>query len=390
MSDIKTVCFVGAGTMGCFNSLLAAMAGYEVVLYDISADTLASVPEQHQQMATMMMAHGLCTPEHFADAQTRIRVNSSLESIASSVDLVSESIAESLEAKRSLHASLEVIFPPQTILTTNTSALLVSDIESALVNGEQFAAMHSHLGSPLIDIVAGPRTSPEVIVRLEQYVLSLQCVPLVLQKEHPGYVLNAMLGSVLATSMALVIYQLSSIHAVDQAWMASRSSATGPFGMMDFFGLNVIHDSWRYKEPGTPELAALKNSIVGFLQPYIDGNTLGVKSGQGFYSYPDAEFQQENFSVDSDQLARAQDALTCVLIVNAIAIVDKGVVSRADLDRAWKVGMTLAEGPFEALEALGTDVFLALLAQQQALGFCVSEDAERAKAYIAKGREAHV
>jgi len=388
MSDIKKVCFVGAGTMGCFNSLVAAMAGYEVILYDISSETLEAVEEQHQQMATMMMAHGLCTPDLLAGAQTRISVTGNLELIAADVDLVSESIAESLEAKRSLHASLEAIFPPATIITTNTSALLVSDIESVLSRGETFAALHSHLGSPLIDIVAGPRTSPEVIERLGQYVLSLHCVPLVLKKEHPGYVLNAMLGSVLATSMALVIYQLSSIHAVDQAWMASRRSATGPFGMMDFFGLNVIHDSWRHK-PESPETQALKASVVGFLQPYIDANRLGVKTGRGFYNYPNPQFQQENFDADSDQCERAKDSLTCILIVNAIAIVDKGIVNSDDLDRAWKVGMQLPEGPFEVLNALGSDAFLALLEQQQALGFCVSADAERAKTYLERGRSAH-
>jgi len=197
-----------------------------------------------------------------------------------------------------------------------------------------------------------------------------------------------MLGSVLATSMALVIYQLSSIHAVDQAWMASRRSATGPFGMMDFFGLNVIHDSWRHK-PESPETQALKASVVGFLQPYIDANRLGVKTGRGFYNYPNPQFQQENFDADSDQCERAKDSLTCILIVNAIAIVDKGIVNSDDLDRAWKVGMQLPEGPFEVLNALGSDAFLALLEQQQALGFCVSADAERAKTYLERGRSAH-
>lgn len=389
MSEIKKVCFIGAGTMGCFNSLVAAMAGYEVVLYDISAEMLAGVPEQHQQMAAMMMAHGLCTPEIFAEAQKNIGVSEDLEKIAAGVDLVSESIAENLEAKRNLHASLEAIFPPTTILTTNTSALLVSDIESALVSGDTFAAMHSHLGSPLIDIVPGPRTSAEVVVRLQQYVESLHCVPLVLKKEHPGYVLNAILGSVLATAMALVIYRLSSVHAVDQAWMVSRRSATGPFGMMDFFGLNVIHDSWRFKTD-TPETKTLKDSVVQFLQPYIDDNKLGVKTGQGFYDYPKPAYQQANFSADTDECQRAKDSLTCILLVSAMAIVDKGVVSCEALDSAWKVGMQLPDGPFEMLKALGVDAFLALLTQQQAMGFCVSDDAERAKAYIERGHLSHV
>jgi len=389
MSDIKKVCFVGAGSMGCFNSLVAAIAGYDVVLYDISSETLEAVDEQHQLTASMMMAHGLCTPELFKEAQTRISVCSNLELVAADVDLVSESIAENLEVKRSVHASLEKIFPPTTIITTNTSALLVSDIESALTSGEHFAALHSHLGSPLIDIVAGPRTSPEVVERLEQYVHSLHCVPLVLKKEHPGYVLNAMLGPVLATSMALVIHQLASVQAVDQAWMVACKSATGPFGMMDFFGLNVVHDSWRYKAV-TPETRALKESVVDFLQPYIDGNDLGIKTGKGFYSYPNPEYKQENFDVDSDQCTRASDSLTCVLLVTAMSIVDKCVVNSSELDGAWKVGMQLADGPFEILDALGFDAFLTLLAGQQALGFCLSADAGRAKAYAERGRQAHV
>ena len=81
------------------------------------------------------------------------------EAIANA-DLVSESVFEDLDLKRDVHRALDQAAPSHTILTTNTSALLVSDIEDVVERGDRFAAMHSHLGSLLVDIVGGPRTSP--------------------------------------------------------------------------------------------------------------------------------------------------------------------------------------------------------------------------------------
>jgi len=101
----------------------------------------------------------------------------------------------------------------------------------------------------LIDIVGGPRTKPGTIDILKRYVLSLGGIPLVLKKEHPGYVFNAMIGPLNMMAMNLVIEGHASPEEVDRAWMFYRKAPMGPFGIMDYVGLNVIFDSLHQQNP---------------------------------------------------------------------------------------------------------------------------------------------
>ena len=110
---------------------------------------------------------------------------------------------------------------PKSFLTIVFCIAESSEIEDVVSNdrGRLFAALHSHLGSVLVDIVGGPRTFLGTIDILERYVLSLNAFPLILKKESQGYVLNAMLGSVLTTSMLLCQSGNATVVEIDRAWM---------------------------------------------------------------------------------------------------------------------------------------------------------------------------
>jgi enoyl-CoA hydratase / 3-hydroxyacyl-CoA dehydrogenase len=382
IEEINKVCFVGAGSMGCFNALTAAIAGYQAVLYDVSTENLEQVRVRLREIAAMLTSYGLCSQDVVDNALIRIVVNETLEAAVSDADLVSESVFESLQVKREVHQQLDRVLPPQTILTTNTSTLLVSQIEDVVERGNLFAALHSHLGSPLIDIVGGPRTSPATIDILQRYVTSLHCVPLVLKKENPGYVLNAMLGPLLTTAMKLVIGNMASKESVDQAWMRNRNAPMGPFGMMDLFGLNIIYDSWQYKE-STPEIDKDKESILAFLTPFIERGELGMKAGKGFYQYPEPAYQQESFN-NGDDISVAGLALTSIVVVNAISLAVKGILEPDDIDLAWKAGTHLDTGPFAMLDAIGLEEFLLLLRTQCERGLCSSEQFNLVEGYLLK------
>ncbi len=155
--------------------------------------------------------------------------------------------------------------------------------------------------------MGGPRTSAATIDILQRYVLSTGGVPLVLKKEYPGYVLNAMLGPLLGCALLLVADGVASPEDVDRAWMGGRGATMGPFGMMDLFGVNVIHDSWQYRRED-PFTARLRPKILALLQPMIDKGELGMKSGRGFYQYPAPQYQQSDFLCTGSQ---ARTGLQC-------------------------------------------------------------------------------
>jgi len=381
IKQIKNVSFIGAGTMGCVNSLVAAVSGYNVVLYDVAADNLNQVPQRHQEIAAFMVDSGYCTPEAVSEAKKRIILSPDLINATADADLVSESVFERLDLKRKVHRELDDLCPPRTILTTNTSALLVSDIEDAVQRGDRFAALHSHLGSLLIDIVGGPRTKPDTIDILKRYVLSLGGTPLILKKEHPGYILNAMIGPLVTMAMILVIAEQASMEEVDRAWMMYRKAPMGPFGMMDLFGLNVVYDGWQQPK-SDPNIEKLKPIIIPFLTPYIEKGELGMKTGKGFYAYPDPTYQQSNFLEEKTDISAPYHALIAALIQSAVLIAMNDVAEPKDIDRAWMAATFLDIGPFGILDQIGIDEFLEILQKQVEIGLLLPENAAQAGAYL--------
>jgi len=379
IDEIKKVCFVGAGTMGCFNSLVAAICGYEVVIYDITPENLKKVPIAQQEMAAFLVGSGYCPPEAIAEALDRISIVGDLEAATANVDLVSESVFERLDIKRDIHQQLDKLCSPTTILTTNTSTLLVSDIEDAIQGGDRFAALHSHLGAPLIDIVGGPRTSPTTIDILKRYVLSLKGIPLVLKKEHKGYVFNAMIGPLLTTAMTLVIQGIATRDEVDRAWMLYRKAPMGPFGMMDLFGLNLILDTWQHQS-GDDNFEELKSSIISFITPYLERGELGMKTGKGFYDYPNPAYGQPAFLEADSDVSIPHYAMTLALIQNGILLALKEVAEPEEIDRAWMAATSLDSGPFGILDQMGIDEFVKLSGSMESM--LPPEDAKSVDAYL--------
>jgi 3-hydroxybutyryl-CoA dehydrogenase len=350
IADISQVCFVGAGTMGCANSLTAAVSGYEVSLYDVSEEGLAAVDARYEEMGDFMVASGYCDPDDLLAGRGRVSLTADLDAAAGRADLVSESVFEQLDIKRDVHGRLDRICPPHTILTTNTSALLVSDIEDAVERGDRFAALHSHLASLLVDIVAGPRTSPRTIDTLRDYVISLGATPLVLKREHPGYVVNSLLGPLMAAALGLLVGRGIDAEVVDRAWMADRRAPIGPFGLIDLFGIDLVLDGWtrRASEPEPdPVRGDLTRRSLPVLRAHVDAGRLGMKSGEGFYRYPDPAYQQPDTDqpADPEVAAEAVTVLTDELVAAAREIVDADVVDPEQVDEAWIVATGLDEGP---------------------------------------------
>lgn len=379
--EIRRVCYVGAGTMGCYNSIAAALKGYDVVLFDIHETALQEVPHRHLELAQMLIGGGHATADDLGPALKRVTLSTNLEEALAAADLISESVAERLHIKRELHAQIDQLCNPQALLTTNTSALPVSQIEDVVCHGERFAALHSHLGSPLVDIVRGPRTSDATVDILERYVSSVNGVPLILRREYPGYALNAMLGPVLRTALQLLADGCASIEQIDAQWMRSQGAPIGPFGLMDLFGINIIEDSW--SEARSDAFSeALRPRILEVLRSKTSSGELGVKSGCGFYNYPDPAYQQASFQQSQAVLPDIENAFTATLIGHGILIAAADVLDPVDIDRAWTVGMYMPQGPFAALSHLGVPAFTELMTTQAELKRFDSQRAAQALDYI--------
>ena len=370
--------------MGCANAITAGLAGYKVIIFDISTISLDSVPLRLKEIGNFLAMQGLVLQSEVENVISKIKTTNDLVLATAHADLVSESVFENLDVKREVHKQLDRLCLPHTIITTNTSSFLVSEIDDVVSNdrGRLFAALHSHLGSVLVDIVGGPRTLLSTIDILERYVLSINALPLVLKKETRGYVLNAMLGPVLATSMLLCQSGNATVAEIDRAWMSQQVVKIGPFGLIDLFGLNVVYESSQNPRP-LSDYEINKAKIMALLKPYIELDELGAKKGKGFYSYPNPDYAQPDFlSVEDDIKEYNYSLLRSALINAAVLLAVNDVASPDIIDNAWKVAMTSPSGPFELLNGLGGETYLKLLNEQISQGWFNNETTLMVKTYI--------
>lgn len=296
IDDIRHVLVVGTGTMGQKIALQCARFGYEVIAYDASAKSLDAAKAKIPEHAAELVAQQLMTAEEATAALARITYTLDPEEGAQA-DLISESVIEDPELKGKVFAQFNAICPAHTLFTTNTSTLLPSMFAAATGRPDKFAALHFYgvWLKNLADIMPHPGTSPETLALLVAFAKRIGQVPTVMKKEYPGYIGNTLLGAKNNAAIKMVfVDQVASVEDVDRAFMLLEGTPVGPFGWMDHNGLDTI---WHVMESNAKisDDPAAQAFADMFKREYIDKGWLGVKSGKGFYSYPNPAYEQPDF-----------------------------------------------------------------------------------------------
>ncbi|MDY0220524.1 MAG: 3-hydroxyacyl-CoA dehydrogenase [Desulfobacterium sp.] len=295
LADIKTILVAGAGTMGQQTAFLAALNGYSVVMYDISDALLARGMERIRKNGDRMVRMKACTDEACSLALARITFTSDIKAASDDADLVMESIPEDPELKGKLFSEINRHCKPHTIFTTNTSSLVPSMFAEKTGRQDKFCALHFHdvAISKIVDVMPHPGTSSHTMALVREFAESMGQIPIVLAKESNGYVFNNMLMALIASALSLAAKGVTTIQEIDRSWMGVMHTPVGPFGIMDSIGLDTcwkVTDYWanRRNDPQAKANAA-------FLKGYLDQNRCGIKTGQGFYTYPNPTFSRPDF-----------------------------------------------------------------------------------------------
>jgi len=297
---IRNILAVGGGVMGSQPGFYYAMNGYDVVQYDISREALAACREYHQVYVEPFRAtFPAVTDEQIEAGLARIRYSSDLAEAARDADLVTESVPEVLEVKRQVWADLHRHCPAHTIFTTNTSTLLPSAIADATGRPGQFLALHYCIGmwdGPIGEVMKHPGTEDSVFQQVVEFVESANLIPIKLEKEQPGYVINSILLPWLQGAVDLVVNGICSYQDVDRTWMlCSRGMPLGPIAILDLVGFEVYRNVQIAKAVAEPGNAQYQKNIDYLEENFISHGYKGAMSGQGFYSYPEPEYTQPNF-----------------------------------------------------------------------------------------------
>lgn len=293
---MTNVLAIGAGTMGTQIALYCAMGGCRVKIYDVKADMLDASLANMRKYLKELAGLGVFTEPQCEEIMSRVTATADPHEAGKDADIVSESVPEDPVLKGKVFAQFNAICPPDAIFTTNTSSLVPSMYAKATGRQEKFAAMHFHppiWDNRIVDIAPHPKTNPETIQALQRFARSVGLIPITLEKEHHSYVFNTMLNGLLGAAMGLVVEKVASYQDVDRAWMAIMGTKVGPFGIMDYIGLDTVYSVTKYWADRTNDQTLQRRAA--FLGKYLKEGAPGVKAGKGFYTYPDPEYAREEF-----------------------------------------------------------------------------------------------
>ena len=297
---IKNILALGAGTMGSQASFYYAMNGCNVIQYDISDEALEDCKGHHRDyVSAYRAARPSVTNEEIEAGLARIRYSSDLESAAKSADLVTESVPEVLEIKQRIYTDLNRFCPDDTIFTTNTSTLPPSAIAPSTGRPERFLALHYAMGiwdSPIGEVMKHAGTDDAVFDRVVRFVKDTGLVPIKIEKEQPGYIINTLLLPWMNAALSLVVNGVSSYQDVDRTWMiCNGGTSPGPFGVLDQVGFEVARNVSRLQAAAEPDNPQHRKHIEYLEEHFINKGFTGALSGRGFYSYPNPEYLEPDF-----------------------------------------------------------------------------------------------
>jgi len=295
MKHIESVCLCGAGFLGWQISLQCASHGVPVRLFDISGEALERASEQIRHELKTWTREDKITPEEVEAALSRVSFHVDLTEAVEGVDLVIEAVPERLDLKREVFSQLDSVCDDATILATNSSSIRVSKIEDA--TGRLDRVLNTHFyNTPwrrsIVELMRGTGTSDETLERVQGFMVSIGITPLMVLKESTGFIFNRVWRAIKRECLHLVDQGVASFQDVDRAWMTLYETPYGPFGMMDRVGLDVVRDIERvyYEKSG-----AERDAPPGMLLEMIGRGELGVKTGKGFYAYPDPAYLEPGF-----------------------------------------------------------------------------------------------
>lgn len=318
---IKNVCVIGGGVLGSQIAFQSAYCGFNVTILaqEGEVDTFVKPKLDNLYEVYKSTIKAMCKPKTLTNwpngissiddfnydeclkkienAYSTIQVITDQNEALKNVDLVIESITENLDVKNNLYRSIADILPEKSIIVTNSSTLLPSDMAKSTKRPDKFLALHfanSIWKNNTAEVMGHAATDKKYFDEVVKFATNINMIPLEIHKEKKGYLLNSMLVPFLLSAFDLMASEVSDPETIDKAWTSGTGAPDGPFKIMDVVGLETVKNIVeQYKK--VPELLdpLFKKMLLPYnykemlemINKYIDEGKLGKSTGEGFFKY---------------------------------------------------------------------------------------------------------
>ena len=363
---VSRVGVVGAGTMGRGIAQLAALGGYETVLYDIAPELVEAGAEGLRGALDKGAERGRWSVDEAKDAAARVETATELGGLRE-CSLIIEAAPEKLGLKRQIFTSLAEAVGPEPVFASNTSSLRVTEIAAGVPQPERVVGMH-FFNPPalmkLVEVVAAERSSEAALRATTEVAERMGRTP-IRAKDSPGFVANRLARPFSLESLRMLGDGVADAATIDRVVRLGGGFRMGPFELLDLIGLDVNLEIARsfFRQGGEPERwrpSPIQEQLVA-------AGRFGRKSGHGYYEYgegherePDPELGIDAPTLNPEQLAKIDPAAEEILarlfaqIANEAAFArEEEIASDADMETAMRLGFNWPLGPPAIAELIG-------------------------------------
>jgi len=281
---VQNVAVIGAGTMGNGIAHVFAQYGYKVRLIDVNKGQLEKAVQTISKNLDRQVSKGTLNEEQKKTTLSNIQTEADIANGVKGCQLVVEAATENVDLKLKIFKQLSELVSDNTILTTNTSSISITKIASVTAHSAMVIGMHFMNPVPvmkLVEIINGYATKKEITNTIVDLSKKLGKVPCVVN-DYPGFIANRILMPMINEAVYSLYEGVAGVEEIDVVMKLGMAHPMGPLQLADFIGLdvclsilNVLHQGF-----GNPKYAPCP-----LLVNMVTAGKLGVKSGEGFYSY---------------------------------------------------------------------------------------------------------
>ena len=361
MPQLNKITVLGSGIMGHGIAQISAMNGYQVVLRDIEQRFLDSAMDKIKWSLDKLVEKNKIKKEESEKIYGRINPIVDLKDALIDTDLLIEAVPEDLNLKKKVYSEVDQFAEEKTVYASNTSTLPISEISQLTSRPDRFIGLH-FFNPPqlmkLVEVIPGARTEKSIVDLGIKLVKSFGKDPILCNKDVPGFIVNRIFIPLVHEAAYCLESDGKTMTQIDSAVKFKLFLPMGIFELADYTGIDVIHKA-------TVEMYSRDKKVIHphpMIAQLFSSGELGKKSGDGFYSYGDKNYERVPLS---EEEAKQYDPIRMLSVAlnNASWLITNKVCNKEDLELALRLGMGLKKELFEIGKEYGFENIINTLNQ---------------------------